>query len=575
MDFLLPLTIIGFVISFYSISEKYKKRNLSFKFSWFDKGLLSIIFLTLISVIFYQNYQIIQEPQLTYTLFNIEFTYAYLSSFVAFILAVIIVIYFISKLHSKKLNQKNKFIENALDNLKKKKYAELSADLDIFNNELLKKYKRPKIRHYYLLKYIKYWFVTKFGLENKNNITHKLKKKTNKKYTLMSYAKYKKDQKETYDRIGHLLNNFQSKDKNWKANLKSFFNKLRFIKNNQNKYCDLIDNFYNELANDSEYIKYLIQNNFNSSLALLKVQTHFNKVDLWDKIGRYLISNVGSKLYVELNDEYRGSRDLLNFLFENTSRCADFLTWKPIGDYVIEYIADQKKKEIDENNYQEDRYDIVKQNSPIYAGIRFFEVMVNEALEQSTADHMFLNYTGFFAEKILKNISYEDDARGEFANMYEYYLYEIFSNHNHWIDYISDYDKYKVKFYDDGHGPNIVQFAMFSFSYVMKDVFESTKLRDEFKSYLRGIFIEAYFNLANSQKQDMDKYANYFLKCIKERIVDYRRVNQPFIDFLKYPVQNYHDRNVWDRGVHYSSELRSGFIQFLDSLNTEANHNDI
>jgi len=579
MDFLLPLTIIGFIISFFSISEEYKKRNLLFKFSWLDKSLLSIIFLGLIGVIFYQNYQIIQEPELTYTLFNIEFTYAYLSSFVAFILAAIIVIYFIVKLHSKKLNQRTKFIENSLDNLKKRKYAELSADLDIFHDELLKKYKRPKVRQFYLLKYIRYWVVYKLGLENKKSIAHKLKSK--KKAKLMTYSEFRKEEKENFDRFGHLMKSFQSKDKNWKTNLKNFFDKLRFIKNNKIKYCDILDKFYNELANDSDYIEYLIDNNFNSALELLKVQTNrFNKEKLWDKIGRYLITNKNSKLYTEFNEDYSGNRDLLNFLFKDTSKCAEFLTWKPIGDYVIEYIENQKKKEEDENNYQESNYNLVKQNSPIYTGIRFFDYMVKTALEQNTADHMWLYYVGYFVEKMLRNIKYEEDARGEFASMYEYYIYEIFSAYDDWITYAINNDNYTIEYNEQG-GPNIIQNVINSFVFAMHDVQKSDKLRDDFKSYLREIFIDTYFELATCNKQGIDNYVDYFKKCLREKIQSFRDVDRTFVNFLKVPVDNPHQRSIWDKGAHYTMNAQKrqklddfkNFLNLFLSNNGEANQN--
>ena len=353
----------------------------------------------------------------------------------------------------------------------------------------------------------------------------------------------------------------------------SFLDKLRFIRNKKNKYCDIVDEFYYELNTNHDFLEFVAQNNINLMFKLLNNKLNYRKVDTWQIMGTYLISHKDSILYKELNSEYSGKCLLLDFLFAKPIECERWLVWKPIGDYVINYIRDQRKNETDDNTYFEERYDIVKNSSPIYMGIRFFEVMVNESLEKNTADHMFLNYLGFFSEKILKNISYEEYVRGEFHNMYEYYLYEIFSDHNSWIDYISDCDKYKVKFYEDGHGPNIVQFAMFSMSYALKDVFESTKLRDSFKSYLREMLIEAYFNLAQSQKQGMDKYAEYFRKCIKEIIVDYRTINTNLLDFLKYPVQNYHTRSVWDRGVHYSNELRTEFIQFLDSLTEGANQN--
>lgn len=204
MDFLLIITIIGFLISFYSISEDYKKRNLIFKFNTFDKILIVFFFILLIIVIFIQEFYSIQEPEPTYSLFEISFTYSFLLSIVAFFIAMGIVVFFIIKLNSKKLNQKEKFIENALDNLRKRRYENLSADLDRFYKDILKSYKRPK---------------------------------------------------ESFYIFEHLLSGKQSKNTSFKDKLKTIINKLNFIRNRKIRYYKLLDDFYNELVNETILFK--------------------------------------------------------------------------------------------------------------------------------------------------------------------------------------------------------------------------------------------------------------------------------------------------------------------------------
>ncbi len=520
MDFLLILTIIGFLISFYSISEDYKKRNLVFKFNTFDKILMVSFFILLIIVIFIQDFYSIQEPEPTYSLFKIDFTYSFLLSIVAFFIATVIVVFFILKLNSKKLNQKEKFIENALDNLRKRRYSDLSADLDIFHKDILKNYKIPK---------------------------------------------------ESFDIFEHILSEKQSKNTDFKDKLKTILNKLNFIRNRKIRYYNLLDNFYNELVNDEDFIQYVAKNNLNIALRLLNVQQNpFNKEKLWNKVGRYLIKNKDSRLYLELNDEYSSNKHLLNFLFKDTSKCAEFLVWKPIGDFVIEYIENQNKKKEDENNYHESNYDLVKQKSPIYIGIRFFDYMVKTALKQNTADHMWLYYVGYFVEKMLRNIEYEKGARGEFVSMYEYYIYEIFSSYKDWITYSINNNNYTVEYNENG-SPNIIQNAIDSFVFAMYDVQKSDKLRDDFKSYLREIFIDTYFELATCNKSEIDNYVEYFKKCLREKIQRFKEVDIQFVNFLKIPIDNPYQRNVWDRGLHYTmnknnQQKLNDFKNFLDSF---------
>lgn len=283
-----------------------------------------------------------------------------------------------------------------------------------------------------------------------------------------------------------------------------------------------------------------------------------------------MIKNKDSRLYLELNNNYSGNKHLLDFLFKDTSKCAEFLVWKPIGDFVIEYIENQNKEKEDENNYYENNYDLVKQKSPIYIGIRFFDYMVRTALEQNTADHMWLYYVGYFVEKMLRNIEYEKGARGEFANMYEYYIYEIFSSYKDWITYSINNDSYTVEYNENG-GPNIIQNAITSFVFAMYDVQKSDKLRDDFKSYLREIFIDTYFELATSNKSEIDNYVEYFKKCLRERIQRFKEVDIQFVKFLKIPIDNPHQRNVWDRGLHYTmnrnnQQKLNDFKNFLDSF---------
>lgn len=508
MDFLLPLTILGFIISFYSVSEDYKKRNFIFKLSLLDIILFSTFLLFLIIVIFIQNFCLtqIQEPLLN--LFKVTFTYSYLFSIIAFLLSAIIVIYFVIKLNSKKVIQKTQFIKNAKDNLKKHNYAILSADLDLYNGEILSQYNNYKLH----------------------------KTELNQKFII-----------------------------------------FKIIKENKENYCKTVESFYRELTNDSNYIKYLIENNFNSSLELLKVPIFgFDKQKLWATYGRYLMSNVNSKLYLELDDEYSGNQELINFLFEDTTKCAEMLTWKPIGDFVIEYIEDQKKEEKDKNNYLENNYDIVKQNSPIYIGIRFFDYMVSSALEQNTADHMWLFYLGAWSERICDNIVYEDDELpAEFKNMYEYYLYEIFDSYRHWITYILKND-YLIPVEQDA---NIIKSAINSFTSTMITVFESKNIRPQFKNYLREIYVNVYMDLAISNNPKITRYTDYF----NERLFsngNYPKVNYEFLKFLLLIVENPGDRYVWNQGLKYILDCDKNILNNFKDLIKNAidgseNRNDI
>ena len=143
MDFLLPLTVIGFIISIYQISEESKKRNLIFKFGLLDKVLLGFFAMILIFAIFSANFW---SGQVSETCFNFslsggfsvtkssdsyEITYSFLYSILAFVVSLILIFKFMAKLNSTKLKQNEKFVNNSLDKLRRRYFAEVAADLEL------------------------------------------------------------------------------------------------------------------------------------------------------------------------------------------------------------------------------------------------------------------------------------------------------------------------------------------------------------------------------------------------------------------------------------------------------------
>jgi len=498
MDYLLILTVIGFLFSVYEVSEDYKKRSLVFKFNFIDSAagfLLVFLFIALILLI---NFFEVQDKELVVSIvcdnsgrcYDIFASYAL--SVVALALALVLIIGFIVKLNSKNLAKKKEFIEDAIDRLNRRNYESLSADLELFHDDLIRNY-----------------------ISQKKNISFK---------DLLSATK---------------------KDTGLIKKLKDTPEKLNFVKNDRLRYSQLVDQFYFEIISNRDFLEFIAMNNLNLMFKLLDNDLSYRKEDVWEVCGKKLISEKNSRLYAELNPAFDGKPVLLNFLFKDTAKCSRYLIWKPVGDYVINYLRDQRKKAHDEENYNEERYDLIKNESPIYTGIRFFDVMVNKALNQNTANHMWLYYQQYFVEKILKNISYEPEAEGEFANMYEYYLYEIFSNYRNWITYVIR-NEYTVK-YDASGGPNIVQNAITSMTYSLADVQRSKKLRSRFKSYLRELFIDSYFELVTYNKKELGYYASHFKKEIKEAM----HKDDFFIDFLEEPVNNPHNRAIWSEGLHY------------------------
>lgn len=578
---MLPLTIIGFIISIYQISEESKKRNFVFKIGFFDKIFLGYFAVLLIFAIFAANFW---SEQVSGNYINIslstnpfvydigtsegyKITYSFLASVLAFLVSIILILFAKGKLNSTKLKQKKDFVSNSLDKLGRQQYAEVAADLELFHYDLLKSYNPPKTKPYSIFTYITY--IAKILQKSINFQNIRSPKAAIKRLQgeLISYKDYKIKQKEVSEGFGRILSSILTKKKE-KSLIKIFFHRLRFIRNRRESYCLLINNYYYELVGNSEFLEFVSMNNTDLMFMLLDNKIPYNKKEAWFVIGTQLISNEKSKLHKELNNEKSRQTKILDFLFTNgdSDKYDQWLVWRPIGEYVIQHLREQSRKDIDEYNYYEEYYDEKRNNTPLYSGIKFFDTMVKQALMQNIHNHMWLIYFKYWSEHILHNISYNDHEDAEFSNMYEYCLYLITDCLRDWIRYVKE-DEYTPE------NNLIIEYSIKTIVDLMEKVSSSQVLRDYFKNYLREIMIENYFELAAYHDQEKTSlFIEKYNKCIEDKVTGYSVVNQSFIDFLKYPVEHYDDRTVWDRGIYYD-EFRDQFRDFLDSFSEENTEN--
>lgn len=110
MDYLLPLTIIGLIISLYQISEDHVKRNYKFKFGFCERWGLLILSILLIVLIVLSNYW--AERIVIFNVYSVStvttygsytVTNSFLSSLAAFLIALIIFMILYLKLKSKSI----------------------------------------------------------------------------------------------------------------------------------------------------------------------------------------------------------------------------------------------------------------------------------------------------------------------------------------------------------------------------------------------------------------------------------------------------------------------------------------
>ena len=134
-----------------------------------------------------------------------------------------------------------------------------------------------------------------------------------------------------------------------------------------------------------------------------------------------LLADSTSRLYVELknNKNLNGRHRLalpptnriLYFFFKDVSVAAHHGLYRAIGEPVLRRL-DEDPKLVESYNRSLGYFDDVgKYHSPIYAGIKLFEIMVHEGIHQGQQDHLWLFYFTHFTDGILDQL--RDVAPGD------------------------------------------------------------------------------------------------------------------------------------------------------------------
>ncbi|HET6840745.1 MAG TPA: hypothetical protein VFK06_03540 [Candidatus Angelobacter sp.] len=141
-------------------------------------------------------------------------------------------------------------------------------------------------------------------------------------------------------------------------------------------------------------------------LTIIKIAPpSFGRVDFADFYLKELLREPQSILYTELQNNQNTishnryvisqSNLILHYLLNNVTVAHELRAYKSIGDFM-EFHLDELARDRENDPYNQammgDYRDSGAWNSPIYAGCRFFDIMVKEALFQGIKWHMWLYY---------------------------------------------------------------------------------------------------------------------------------------------------------------------------------------
>lgn len=230
-----------------------------------------------------------------------------------------------------------------------------------------------------------------------------------------------------------------------------------------------------------------------------------------------LIRNTRSVLYSELlNNQNCGqhrywlsdSNRLLYFFLSDINVAKENGIYKPIGDFAVAHLHEVGR------DYEADPYNLAMTDfkevgawrSPLFAAIKFFDIMVKEGLFQGIEWHMWLYYMPHFVEGIVRNYRIVDpaaDPEDEWPIRYSFLLYEVFSAMRDWVMGLEEVPHSQANVvlrstHTDHENGNIPKSSILALAQCSRTVLESDHISDRLKRYLLDIAFRLYFDLRKS-----------------------------------------------------------------------------
>jgi hypothetical protein len=217
------------------------------------------------------------------------------------------------------------------------------------------------------------------------------------------------------------------------------------------------------------------------------------------------------------------SNRLLHALFSNCKVAERLSAWKPIGEGLNEYLDYlNKNRNTDEYNFEIGTFDRDFLKYPISIGIRYFDIMVTEAIFQNIRWHMWFYYFPTFTKKICRNFEpkvSEENLEFEFPTKYSSILYNIIATQCDWIDILEDLpkeqDNIQLRSSDNsGENGNIIKSSIISLTECLYTISNTETIPYTLKKTIFSRAFSQYFKLRNNRQAYILRYADAYWNCL-------------------------------------------------------------
>jgi hypothetical protein len=395
------LTLIGLLFAIFAFIYEGEGEFIFIKFNWLDVGVILVAFLLLNFLVYHEFYF---EKEWTWRVFY--FTWGLNSSTWAYIVSLAIIGYLFFRIFFGIIpfSNKDKLINFYKRLINKGDFNKVMGYIEKYHEEKIFEFHSvfQKNQHLEMDEYDKADDDTKFDLM-RGDVEYKNKIRYSNQQAL----------------AGNVYRSIIERDDYIEATANEF------------------PYFYSEILKYFNY-KYSPNEEVVGSFftTLLKKNNKFLK--------RELQSNSNLKEGQRYNYRYEEDNHLLKAMFEDIRVAEYTFVWKPFGETAIQEIAAFGEDHFLFDLYNSDVHTDSKfLDLSIVKSVRFFDIMVRQAIYKKRGFHMWLPYYYHFVKDILEVSPDQgefgiDDWRGDYPTNYLYLIYRMTSNIYDWYHAMDD-----------------------------------------------------------------------------------------------------------------------------------------